>query len=99
MQLHITITTVDVWLTRRVYYALCFCGRTRWRARGRASTDTLAGWVVVGGHHHLPEWPFPHTFLYILHYKQPCFCHMLPFLSNNPVFIFVYSNDHVFSPV
>lgn len=43
IQLHIRITTVDVWLTCHVYYALCLCGRTRWRARGRACTDTGVG--------------------------------------------------------
>lgn len=57
-------------------------------------------WDWRGGVRHLQVRLFPHTFLHILHYKQPCFCRILPFLSNNPVFfIFVNLNDHVFSPV
>lgn len=50
VELHIMITTVDVGVTRHVYYALCFCGGTRWRARGRASTDAPdeVGWGVGG---------------------------------------------------
>lgn len=50
VELHIMITTVDVWVTRRVYYALCFCGGTRWHARGRASIDAPdEGGVRWGG--------------------------------------------------
>lgn len=49
--------------------------------------------------HHLQVQLFPHTFLHIVHYKQLCFCFILPFLCNNPVFIFIYLNDHVFSPM
>lgn len=57
VELHIMITTVDVWVTRRVYYTLCFCGGTRWRVWGRASADApdeggvrWGGCVCGGGH-------------------------------------------------
>lgn len=89
LQLHIT---EPQWLLRVMFTMHCVSavGHGGVHGAGRAQTP----W---GGVCHLQVRLCPHTFLHILHSKQPRFA-KLPFLASNPVFfIFSHLNVHILS--